>query len=157
MGLGVCVSRLGNSNQQKASPFLFLQVSNLHNSQRNEYNKVFKRISMVSKTKCSGVKPNKLPHKTEKVGPIVSSVHSQNEICCSCHYLKTASLISRPDVNIGPQVAPEFLSPHRSSCLSVVSQQVSLQRKAYKMHSIDYIPVSTIHLVFHFLVSAVIC
>lgn len=73
------MSRLESSNQQKASPFPFLQVSNLHNSQSNDYNKVFKKISMVSKTKRSRVKPSKLPQKTEKVGPVASSVHRQNE------------------------------------------------------------------------------
>lgn len=58
-----------SSSQQRASPFPFLEVSNLHYRQRNDDNKVFKRISMVIETKRSGVKPNKFPQKTEKVGP----------------------------------------------------------------------------------------
>lgn len=62
----VCVSRLESSEQQWASTFPFLEVSNLHNRQRNDYNKVFKRISMVSKTKRSGLKPSKLLQKAEK-------------------------------------------------------------------------------------------
>lgn len=57
---GECVSRLGSSDQQKACAFPFLEVSNLHHRRRNDYNEVFKRISMESKTKHGRVRTEQI-------------------------------------------------------------------------------------------------
>lgn len=87
-------------------------MSNLHYRQRNDYNKVFKRISMVSKTKCSGVKPNKLPPKTEKVALVSSSLQKRN---LRKLLLITWKKLPSSSGHVGPRVAPMFPSAHRAS------------------------------------------